>query len=162
MSAGDIHPDLSNLAMLIGSWSGWGRGDYPTIDAFEYGEHVEIAHSGRPFLTYVQRTVRSGDHPESGSPLHAETGYFRPAGSGGVELVLAQPSGIVEVHEGTATDGTIHLRSSLAGGTATAKEVRTVERRIVVAADVMTYELRLGAVGREHQLHLTAELRRTS
>ena len=103
----DLHPEIAELEFLLGEWSGNGVGDYPTIEAFEYSEVVTFGHVGKPFVAYTQRTRRAG----SGEPLHAETGYFRPAGPGQVELVLAQPSGIVEVDVGTVKDGLIALKS---------------------------------------------------
>lgn len=155
-----LHPDLAELAILIGTWRGNGHGVYPTIESFDYVEEVTIGHIGKPFLSYAQRTRRAGDHPEAGEPLHAESGYWRPAGPGGVELVIAQPSGIVEVEEGTIEGSIIHLNGTTVATTTTAKEVRSVERRIEVEGDTLTYELWLGAVGQEHQLHLTATLLR--
>ena len=155
-----LHPDLAELAILLGTWRGNGHGAYPTIESFDYVEEVTIGHFGKPFLSYSQRTRRAGDHPEAGAPLHAETGYWRPAGPGGVELVIAQPSGIVEIDEGTIEGSIIRLRGTTVAMTATAKEVRSVERRIEVEGDTLRYELWLGAVGQEHQLHLTATLSR--
>jgi len=70
---------------------------YPTIPSFQYDEEVEFVHTGKPFLFYGQRSWARDD----GRPLHAETGYWRPAGPGRVELVLAHPNGITEIEEGS-------------------------------------------------------------
>ncbi len=158
MNSPALHPELAALGILVGTWRGTGRGDYPTIEPFEYEEEIVIGHVGRPFLSYTQRTKRGGNHPDAGEGLHAETGYFRAAGPGRVELVLAQPSGIVEVQEGTIEGGAIRLGGTTVAATSTAKEVRTVERRIDVVGATMTYELWMGAVGHGHQVHLVAEL----
>jgi hypothetical protein len=151
-----MHPDLTEISFLVGAWAGTGRGTYPTIRPFEYEEEVDfVAPPGKPFLAYTQRTRA----PE-GAPLHAETGYLRPAGPGLAELVIAQPSGIVEVHHGTVAGHRLHLRSDLVGLTRTAKQVDSVERIMWVEDGVLRYELDMAAVGRPHQLHLEAELRR--
>ncbi len=157
----DLHPDLEHLAALVGVWRGHGHGDYPTIDGFEYTEEVTIGHVCKPFLTYTQRTRRSGEHPEAGVPLHAEAGYFRPAGPGRIELVLAQPSGVVEIHEGTFADGVMTLAPTALATTSTAKEIDAVARKIRVEGDVLSYEVWLTAVGQPHQWHLSAALQRS-
>jgi hypothetical protein len=155
-----LHPDVEPLACLLGTWRGEGAGSYPTIEQFRYSEEVTFAHVGKPFLAYRQATVNLG----TGLPAHAEAGYWRPAGPGRVELVMAHPTGIVEIEEGTVEpqgDGTeLHLRSTAVAGSSTAKSVVTLERRFRVAGDTLRYELAMGAVGQPHQHHLRAELRR--
>ena len=37
-----LHPDLNPLAWMIGTWRGKGRGEYPTIDTFEYAPVVLV------------------------------------------------------------------------------------------------------------------------
>ena len=158
-----VHPDLSDLAFVIGEWRGEGEGRYPTVEDFSYRETATyFAPPGKPFIVYQQQTWRTGAHPESGKPLHTESGYLRPAAGGAVEMVLAQPTGIVEVLHGTVAATTIALQSTTVARTATAKDVAGVERVLSVNGDHMTYELLMAAVGRPHQLHLEAILRRRS
>lgn len=155
-----LHPDVAHLAPLLGEWSGTGHGTYPTVAPFDYVETVRFGHVGKPFLTYEQRTR----HALDGAPSHAESGYLRPAGPGRAELVLAQPSGVVEVDEGTveATGATLQLvlRSRLVGLATTAKEVRSVERTLTVDGDVLRTSLSMAAVGQPLTHHVAAELRR--
>jgi hypothetical protein len=155
-----MHPDAEPLAFLIGTWRGEGRGVYPTIASFGYGEEVRFAAvPGKPFLTYQQRTWALDDQ----RPLHAETGYWRPRPDGKVEVVLAHPTGIAEIEEGTVQDGVIALVAGPIGMTGTAKRVDGLTRRFeLVAADVLRYEVHLAAAGQPLQGHLTAELRRVA
>jgi hypothetical protein len=152
-----LHPGVTRLAFLLGTWIGEGEGRYPTVDPFGYGEEIRVWHVGKPFLAYVQRTWSLDD----GRPLHSETGYWRQQGDGGVELVLAHPTGQVEVEEGTLSGTSIELASTLVGRTSTAKEVAALARRLAVRGHELTYTLDMAAVGQAMQAHLRASLERT-
>jgi hypothetical protein len=152
-----LHPEVESLAGLLGTWQGEGAGEYPTISPFRYGEELRFWHVGKPFLAYAQRTWSM----EDGRPLHAESGYWRAKPGGAVELVLAHPTGIVEVQEGRMVGGRIELRSTTLAGTATAKEVTVVTRLFDLDGDRLGYTLAMAAVGQPLQHHLAADLHRT-
>lgn len=155
-----LHPDLEELAPLLGGWTGRGSGNYPTIERFEYFEEVVFSHVGKPFLAYVQKTRAVPD----GRPLHAETGYLRVPGPGHVELVLAHPTGVAEIEVGTysVAGDVIELELSTAsiGLAPSAKEVTGLSRSIRIEGDELSYSLRMGAVGQPLQDHLAAVLHR--
>src|ERR1700751_4083512 len=123
-----LHPDVEELAPLLGTWAGRGEGKYPTIQPFEYLEEVVFSHVGKPFLAYAQKTRAVAD----GRPLHAETGYLRVPQPGHVELVLAHPSGITEIEVGTySVTGDlieVELSTTDVGFTPTAKKVSALGR----------------------------------
>ncbi|WP_018603131.1 peroxynitrite isomerase [Mycobacterium sp. 155] len=157
----DLHPDVAALAPLLGTWAGQGCGEYPTIESFDYVEEVIFGHVGKPFLTYGQRTKSRVDS----RPLHAETGYLRVPTPGRVEWIIAHPTGITEIQEGslTAADGTIEmeLTATNIGLSASAKGVTALSRSIKVSGDEFSYTLRMGAVGQPLQHHLAASLHRS-
>jgi hypothetical protein len=155
----DLHPGIAVLAPLLGVWTGRGAGEYPTIAPFGYLEEVTFGHVGKPHLSYVQRTKAADD----GRSMHAEVGYLRVPSVGRVELVLAHPTGVTEISEGTlSVDGVIEieLETTNIGRTATAKEVTALVRSIRVDGDQLTYTVKMGAVGQPLQQHLTATLHR--
>ena len=152
-----LHPGVSSLAFLVGTWRGEGTGNYPSIEAFGYGEEVRFAHVGKPYLSYLQRTW----HADDGRPLHAETGYLRAGPAGEVELMVAHPTGVVELSEGTVEGTTIELHSRLVGCSSSAKPVTTIGRLIEVRDDELRYRLSMAAVGYGAQQHLEARLHRT-
>jgi len=152
----DLHPDVEPIAWLLGTWTGRGHGEYPTIEPFDYDETITFTHVGKPFLVYTQRTR----HAVDGRPLHGETGYWRPVASGRIELVIAHPNGLVEVSEGSIEPAKLALQSTLVGRTGTAKDVRAVERTFTLDGDVLRYDLAMEAVGEPMTHHLHAELRR--
>ncbi len=157
----NLHPDIAHLEVLLGTWRGRGQGSYPTIESFGYVEEITFAHVGKPFIAYSQKTR----HAETDLPLHAEAGYLRPVGTTGIELVIAQPSGIVEVHDGTvAVEGSrtvIELASTLVATTTTAKDATEVTRSITVdPAGELSYSVSMAAVGQALQHHLAANLSR--
>jgi hypothetical protein len=156
--APSMHPDAETLADLVGTWTGSGRGDYPTITAFSYDEEVRISHVGKPFLAYSQRTWS----PTDGSPLHSESGFWRPQPDGAIEIVLAHPFGVVEISEGRISWPEITVTSVALIASTTGAEVEGIRRAFHLAEGRLTYTVDMAASGHPLQRHLEAELTRSA
>ncbi len=85
------------LAGLEGTFKGHGKGSFPTIQPFSYGEEVTFKRLGtKNVFSYVQRTWNQ----ETQAPMHAESGFLRVFDDRMVEFVLAQPTGLAEIEHG--------------------------------------------------------------
>ena len=128
------------LRLLIGEWSGTGRGEFPTIEPFEYLETISFAGDQRPFLHYEQKSKRRNAGQTDYIPSHWESGFLRLLPTGEVELVNSQGSGRLERLTGpleeAETGVILRLRS-----TAFLNDPRMVEtsRRITVDGNSMHY-----------------------
>ena len=92
--------ELAHLSWLIGRWGGIGEGGYPTVDPFRYEQVVEFATDGRPFLEYRSISWIVDEENNRLRRAATESGYWRPRPDNGVELLLAHPTGFVEVWVG--------------------------------------------------------------
>ena len=81
-----------------------------------------------------------------------------------MEFILAHPTGITEVDEGTlsieAGALVIDVSSTSVGRSGSAKEVSALRRVIRVDGDELRYSLAMAAVGLPLQHHLSATLHR--
>lgn len=145
---------VTDLGPLLGGWSGPGQGHYPTIADFAYVEHLDLVASPKGFVVVTQRTT----NPDGTVPMHAETMYLRPGPDGAVEAVVAQPTGLVEVHHGTFDGRVLDVSSVQVSGTGTAKVPEAVRRRMQVDGDVVVVDLWMAWDGHPLTHHLRSEL----
>ena len=155
-----LHKACEPLAVMVGDWRGSGIGHYPGIEEFEYLEEIAFGHVGKPFLTYSQKTKKPSDR----QPLHSEQGFLRVIDDKTLEMVVAQPTGITEVHNGfyaaNPTSCVVNLESIQVVTTVTAKPVEQVRRLLRIENNTLTYDLSMAAVGKPMQHHLEASLQR--
>ena len=156
----DLHPDCGPVAWLLGTWRGNGRGDYPTIEPFEYGQELIFAHDGRPFFHYLSRSwiVDAGGAKVRDAAL--ETGFVRSRSDGSVEWLLSHHTGFVEVWIGSAEIGTprIEISTDAVARTETAKEVTAGHRMYGMVEGDLLWAYDMAASGQPLQPHLWGRL----
>jgi hypothetical protein len=157
----DLAPACLPLAWLLGRWRGVGVGDYPTIEAFRFEQELEFAYvPGKPYLTYESRTWQVEEDGTVGAPLARETGYWRPQGADDVEVLLAHPTGFVEMLLGRVEPGRVELATRGVLRTETAKDYRAARRMYGSVDGRLLWVMDMAAMGHELQPHVSATLQR--
>jgi hypothetical protein len=168
----DLNPALLALLPLVGVWRGTGDADYPTIDAYRFGQQVVVAHDGRGFLTWESRSWLLDAAGEVVRPAARESGFWRvatagpddPAGEDTLELLLAHSTGILELYYGRPlTQSSWELSTDVVLRTQTAKEVTGAHRLLgIVEGGDLGYVEERAMVGQPLQPHLSARLQRVA
>jgi len=142
----NLHPDCAPIAWLLGTWRGNGHGDYPTIDAFEFGQECIFTHDGRPFFHYMSHAWIVDEEGNKVRDAAIETGFFRPKPGGELEVVLTHNTGFVEIwHDAVAR-------------TATAKEYTAGHRLYGLVEGDLLWTFDMAAMGQKLQSHLWGRL----
>jgi nitrobindin-like protein len=159
---GEPHPDLAPITFLLGRWEGAGIGGYPTIESFQFGQEITFGHNGKPFLYYVSRTWLLDAEGKPVRPLAMETGFWRPQPEGMIEVMLAHPTGIVEIYLGEVSGTRINMATEMVVRTKSAKEVRGGRRLYGLVGADLGYSFELAAEGEALQAHTSAHLKHVS
>lgn len=162
----DLPPPLVPLAWVVGVWAGAGVVGYPTMEDTRFGQEVAFSHDGRPFLTYTSRTWLLDDEGNRVRPLATESGYWRPGalrddGGTALEVLLAHPTGVVEIYEGVVDGPRITLSTDVVARTATAKEYTAATRMYGLVNGDLLWVMEMAAVGRPLRAHASAQLKRS-
>ncbi|MGB7861251.1 MAG: FABP family protein [Acidimicrobiia bacterium] len=154
-------PEVATLVgNLVGTWTGSGHGEYPTIDSFDYREVTSFtARDDHPSLHYEQRTWRAT--PDGEVVSHWETGLLRISSDGSVLINNAQ-GGRAESLIGTwgmnGSGWALDLTSKSFAGDERVVEAR---RNIHLNVESLTYDMYMHTTTTDHLLlHLTARLTR--
>jgi THAP4-like, heme-binding beta-barrel domain len=156
----ELHPSLAPLRFLLGRWEGAGVVGYPTIESANFGQEITFSHNGKPFLSYTSRTWRLDEEGNIGLPLGTESGYWRPRPDNQAEVMLAHPTGIVEIYLGEITGTKIELVTDAVVRTSTAKEVTAGKRLYGLIGTDLGWAYDMAAVGQPLQSHVSAQLKR--
>ncbi len=90
----------------------------------------------------------------------SESGYWRPQPEGGLEVLLAHPSGIAEIYVGEAVGAKVELRTDVVARTQTAKAYTAGHRLYGLVEGDLLWAFDMAAVGKAIQPHLSARLKR--
>jgi hypothetical protein len=159
----DLEPVLLPLAFLIGSWAGVGLGHYPTIEDFRFGQEINFSYTpGKQFLDYSSKTWLIDEDGAKVRPLAREHGYWRPQPDNQLEVLLAHPTGIVEIYYGELDSGKVEMRTDTVARTASAKEYSAGHRLYGLVKGDLYWTYDMAAMGQPIQNHLAAQLKRAA
>ena len=158
----NIHENCARLAWLLGSWEGNGKGDYPTIEPFEFRQRILFQQDGRPFIHYMSTSDLVDAEGAVIRPAAQETGFIRPQPDGTIEWVMTHNLGFVEVWAGElhAEQPRFEVVTDAVARTATAKEYSGGKRLYGYVDGDLMYAYDMAAQGQELQPHLWAQLKR--
>lgn len=159
--------DAENAAEIIdglcGTWSGMGKGGFPTISPFEYREELIVHRSDEARLWhYVQRTWKIT--PQGEAPSHQETGFITVDDAGVIEILNAQGSDRVEVLRGglsgSAQQWELEVEAIVQGHDS---RMQASRRKLQWSGESLQYEMYM-ATNRVEQstFHLQASLGKTT
>ncbi|KAK0066452.1 mastermind-like protein 2 [Biomphalaria pfeifferi] len=131
MSESQYHEMLKPLSWLFGKWqSEAGKGEYPTISDFTYGEEAEFTPIGmKPMIEYKFYSWK----PENKMQLHRETGFIRiKPETNHIAFMAAHNLGVVEIQEGEVQGQELIVQTTSLGRTSFNKppEVKSVRRTL--------------------------------
>ncbi|MEU1642136.1 FABP family protein [Micromonospora zamorensis] len=158
-----LHPALDGLLPYIGLWRGRGKGGFPTIEDFDYGQEIRISHDGRPFLHYESRAWILDEQSKPVRPAGREIGWWRPVLVDGratdeLEALLSTPTGVMELHLGKRTGTQVEFATDAVVRTPTAKEVTGGKRLFGIVEGALLYAQEMAAMGHGLSPHLSARL----
>jgi len=161
-SGPNLHEDLLGLLPFVGTWRGTGKGGYPTIEDFDYAQEVRFSHDGRPFLAYESRAWIIDAQGRPVRPAAREVGWWRPQPDDAVEVLLAHPTGIVEVYVGQIDGLKVELSTDAVVRTASAKPVAANHRLYGLVDGELLYAVDMAAMSHDLTPHLSARLARVA
>lgn len=155
-----LHPDIAPLAWLVGRWEGAGVVGYPTTESANFGQELLVSHDGRPFLRWESTTWILDEAGEKVAPHTSELGWWRMAGDGEAELLLAHPTGVVEMYFGSAEPARIDLRTDGVIRSASGPEYSAAARMYGYVRSNLMWVMDMAAEGQPMSSYMSAELKR--
>ena len=155
----DLPEPLFPLAWMLGRWEGVGLFSYPTIEAGRFGQELDITNDGRDFFAWSSRTWVLDEEGNRVRQHDTESGFLRIRDDK-PELMLAHPTGVVEIFTGTIEPAKLLLPLSNAMRTASADEYVQGERMYGLVNGELFYAVDMEAQGHPMSTYMSAQLRR--
>jgi len=147
--------------ILEGTWTGEGRGGYPTIKSFDYRETLIFTRYGEKTLAYEERTHKRYDGQTEWLMSHWQNGFIRILENGELDLMNVQ-IGRTEVLIGSVElmDNKFHIHFMSKEITGDPRMVSST-RRFEMEGDTLHYEMEMQTTAVEQSTqHLKIELKR--
>ena len=140
-SGPEVSEELLAVLPLLGEWHGEGQAAGATGD-HRFGQWMRFSHDGRGFLAYESRTWQLTDDGTITGPGVRESGFWRPRGRDDVELLVANPDGLVEIYVGTArTTTSWELSTDVLARTPDAPDVARAVRLYGIVDGALLYAI---------------------
>jgi hypothetical protein len=132
------------VTLLQGTWSGEGRGQFPTVTSFDYRETLVFTRRDEKTLAYEQRTQKHYDGGTEYLQSHWESGFISILENDDLQLVNIQIGGRSEILVGTveSLDGMLRIHfvsKTLANDPRMVSSARTFE----LEGDTLRYEMEM-------------------
>jgi hypothetical protein len=153
---------ISHLfTILQGTWAGEGRGQFPTVNSFDYRETLTFTRRDEKTLAYEQRAQKRYDGQSEWLESHWENGFIRILENSELELTSAQ-IGRTEVLAGSIESMDAILRIHFVSKTIT-NDPRMISsaRTFELEGNTLRYEMEMQTTAVDQSTkHLAVTLQR--
>ncbi|MHB1615578.1 MAG: nitrobindin family protein [Actinomycetes bacterium] len=158
----DLPALLVPLAWMVGRWEGAGIVGQPGAQSRRFGQEAEFSVGDGAFLRYRAISWELDDAGDLTRFLAEETGYWRilPEPSGEVEVLLAHPTGYLELWTGQVGSARLELRTDVVVRSPRAAEYNAGHRLYGLVDGDLLWAFDMAAGGPGLAAHSSARLRR--
>ena len=137
----------SLFTVLEGTWTGEGRGQFPTVKSFDYRETLTFTRRDEKTLAYEQRTQKRYDGQTEWLVSHWENGFIWVLEDGQVEMINAQ------IGRGEVLIGAVEFLDNASCIRFVSKTITNDPRMI---SSARTFEVEGDTLRYEMEMHTTA------
>lgn len=162
---------MKPLTWLIGEWKGTGNGGFPTMDPFDYDNHIRVSFLEEAFnqdpLIHFEEIVWIKENGVR-KFKHWETGFFKPTEDNRIQFYVSHNTGRIEVTYGhwikidsNKRSFELALESDFIRNDKDLKVTHRSYRKFILENEKMSYALQMSTediYNRSH--HLSAEMKR--